>query len=224
MLKKFIEQMRLKAIARQLRKPNGAMGHKVARKMNEANEFLYDFTLDEMLIADNHSILEIGFGNGKFFDKLLKKADNLKITGIDFSDSMVKSAKENNPAAIADGRLTLTKGKSDNLPFAKNSFDRIFCINVAYFWDEPDKHLQEIHRVLKPEGKFCTTVRTKESMQYMPFTRYGFRGYTEDDWKLLSHKNNLTYINGVLVNEPPIEHEGSTVRTQSLCFITEKKS
>ncbi len=75
---------------------------------------------------------------------------------------------------IADGKLILQLGSSDKLPFADNSFDKVFCINVVYFWDEPQKHLQEISRVLKPGGKFYATIRTKESMELMPFTKYGF--------------------------------------------------
>ncbi len=191
--------------------------------MNDANRFLYDFTLDEMMIQDNHSILEIGFGNGCFFNKLFNRAENLKVTGLDFSDSMVRSAIKNNAEKIAKGDLTIVKGQSDKLPFPDNTFDKVFCINVAYFWEEPQQHLLEIQRILKPEGKFYCTVRTEKSLESMPFTKYGFRSYNEADWKLLAHQNHLAFIKGVLVNEPSIEFAGRTVDTQSLCFITEKK-
>lgn len=224
MFKNFFEQLRWKTLARQLRRPKGTLGHKVASKMNEANEFLYYFTLDQMEIQNGQSILEIGFGNGKFFDKLFNRAQHLQITGIDFSDLMVKAAIKNNEANIAAGKLSIVKGESDKLPFADNSFDIVFCINVAYFWDEPGKHLQEICRVLKPGGKLYITIRTRESIEKMPFTKYGFKSYTEDDWKLLAHQQNFLYKKGVLVSEPVIEHEGNEVRSQSLCMITEKKN
>lgn len=224
MFKKFFEQLRWKTVARQLRKPHGALGNKVASKMNEANEFLYYFTLDQMELRNGLSVLEIGFGNGKFFDALFARAPQLSITGIDFSDLMVRAAIKNNEKNIAGGKLSLIKGQSDQLPFADNSFDIVFCINVAYFWDETGKHLQEICRVLKPGGKLYTTVRTRESMKSMPFTRYGFKSYTANEWKLLAEQNNLGYVKEVQVSEPTIEHEGNRVRVQSLCFITEKQS
>ena len=53
-------------------------GHKVGEMMNKANEFLYDFTSSTMELTENQTILEIGFGNGNFFDKLFSKANNLK--------------------------------------------------------------------------------------------------------------------------------------------------
>lgn len=224
MFKKFFEQLHWKTLARQLRRPKGTLGHKVASKMNEANEFLYYFTLDQMELRNGLSVLEIGFGNGKFFDKLFNRAQQLQITGIDFSDLMVKAAIKNNETSIAAGKLSILKGQSDQLPFADNSFDIVFCINVAYFWNETGKHLQEINRVLKPGGKLYTTIRTKESIEKMPFTKYGFKSYTEEDWKLLAHQHNLLYKKGVLVSEPAIEHEGSEIRSQSLCLITEKKN
>ncbi|HNR18175.1 MAG TPA: class I SAM-dependent methyltransferase, partial [Chitinophagaceae bacterium] len=142
----------------------------------------------------------------------------------DFSDLMVNAAIKNNQTNIAAGKLSIVKGQSDQLPFPDNSFDIVFCINVAYFWDEPGKHLQEIYRVVKPGGRLYTTIRTRGSIEKMPFTKYGFKSYTEDDWKLLAHQHNLFYKKGVLVSEPAIEHEGNTVRSQSLCLITEKKN
>ena len=166
-------------MAKQLHRPSGSVGHKVGEMMNKANEFLYDFTSSKMELADNQTILEIGFGNGKFFDKLFSKANNLKITGLDFSETMLKEAQKNNSKSIADERLILQLGSSNNLPFADNSFDKVFCINVLYFWDEPQKHLQEISRVLKPGGKFYATIRTKESMELMPFTKYGLQNTTK---------------------------------------------
>ncbi len=70
MLKQFFQQLKFKAMARQLRKPSGAMGNKVGEMMNKANAFLYDFAFDCMKIKHGEAILEIGFGNGIFFEKV----------------------------------------------------------------------------------------------------------------------------------------------------------
>ncbi len=222
MFKKFFLQLKFKMMAKQLRRPDGAVGHKVGEMMNKANEFLYDFTSDTMQLTGNEAILEIGFGNGKFFDKLFAKANNLKITGIDFSETMFTEAQKKNKASIADGRLQFQLGSSDNMPFADNSFDKVFCINVVYFWDEPQKHLQEISRVLKTGGKFYAVIRTKESMERMPFTKYGFTAYTEEQWKELVNKNKLNYVKAEQVDEPLVEFENKPFRIQSLCLIAEK--
>jgi len=143
MFKQFFQQLKFKAMARQLRKPSGAMGNKIGEMMNKANAFLYDFAFDCMKIKPGEAILEIGFGNGNFFEKVFAKADGLQLSGIDFSETMVKGATKKNQSLITSGKLQLQHGSSDLLPFADNSFDTVFCINVVYFWDTPQTHLQE---------------------------------------------------------------------------------
>ncbi len=222
MFKHFFQQLKFKAMARQLRKPSGAMGNKVGEMMNKANGFLYDFAFDCMKIKHGEAILEIGFGNGIFFEKVFAQADGLHLSGIDFSETMVKAAIKNNQHLISTGKLQLHHGSSDTLPFADNSYDIIFCINVVYFWDTPQPHLQEIKRVLKPGGKFYAIIRTKESIEQMPFTRYGFTSYTIDSWKSLVQENNLHFINAIPRDEPEILYKGNYIRSQSLCLVTEK--
>ncbi len=223
MFKNFLEQLRMKRLARQLRKPEGQAGIEVARRMNTANEFLYDFTLDEMLVRNNQSILEIGFGNGKFFYKQFNRADDLRITGLDFSDEMIRAAKNHNQDYLGHGKLMLVKGQSDKMPFPADSFDIVFCINVAYFWKDPQDHLLEIHRVLKPGGRLYTTIRTAESLAAMPFSQYGFRTYTVEEWKLLCHLNNLSFIRSSHVNEPELPAPGAAGNIRSVCLVAEKK-
>ncbi|MCY7309614.1 MAG: class I SAM-dependent methyltransferase [Chitinophagaceae bacterium] len=223
MFKKFFQRLKFKMMAKQLRRPSGMMGGKVGSMMNKANEFLYDFTLDVMQPANNDAILEIGFGNGKFFDKMFSKAEGVKITGLDFSETMLYAAKENNKEAVANGKLSLQFGSSDKLPFPDNSFDKIFCINVVYFWDEPIVHLKEMQRVLKPGGRFYATVRTKESMLKMPFTKYGFSFYESDNWKTFLNEAGLIFIEEKPVNEPVVEFEDNKISVQSLCVVAEKK-
>lgn len=222
MFKRFFQKLKYKAMARQLRKPGGAMGKKVGLMMNKANESLYDFTLDTMQLVPGERVLEIGFGNGKFFSKLFSKAADLHISGLDFSATMVQSARMNNKQVIKENNLALIQGSSSDMPFADNSFDKIYCINVVYFWDEPPLHLKEIKRVLKPGGLFFATIRTKESMDQMPFTGYGFTKYTEQSWKELIEKNQLHFEKAASLNEPELEFDGKPFRVQSLCLVAKK--
>jgi SAM-dependent methyltransferase len=224
MFKQFFQRLKYKAMARQLRKPGGVMGNKVGLMMNKANAFLYEFTLDTMQLANNDNVLEIGFGNGKFFEKVFSKAAGLQLSGLDFSATMVKAAKENNQPLITEGKLVLVQGSSSKMPFADNSFDKIFCINVIYFWDEPSLHLQEIKRVLKPGAQFFATIRTKESMAKMPFTQYGFTSYTENSWKYLLEQNGLQLDKAILTDEPEVDFDGSPFRVQSYCLVATKNA
>ena len=218
----FFQRLLFKKLARHLRKPRGWFGKKVGLKMNTANAFLYGATLDSMKPADHDSILEIGFGNGKFFDTIFSRADQLKLTGLDFSDKMVDEAKKRNAASLATGQLKLYKGSSGQLPFADNSFDKVFCINVVYFWDPPAPHVKEIYRVLKPGGKFYSVIRSKESIQQMPFANYGFIKYTRDEWRDILQEHQFKVTEVKTINEPAATLKGNSYHVESWCFVAEK--
>lgn len=211
----FIQRLLNKTIAKQLRKPGGLLAGKVGKEMNISNSFLYDFTIKTMQLQDHESILEIGFGNGKFFDKIFSIANDLEISGLDYSPEMVKAATVNNLSTSASGKLTLRLGSSDNIPFPGNSFDKIFCINVIYFWEQPAAHLKEIHRVLKPGGRFYTSVRRKESLVQMPFAKYGFKIYDQEEWITMLESSLLQFVQ---IEEAP-EEPGA-----ALCIVAEKKN
>jgi ubiquinone/menaquinone biosynthesis C-methylase UbiE len=178
-------------MAKQLRKPSGILASFTGDQMNKANHLLYQQTFDQLDLQDGDHILEVGFGNGKFFPELLTRAQNLQITGIDVSHEMVTEAVRNNAALYEAGIMKVNVGSSEQLPFADQTFDKIFCVNVIYFWDEPAVHLAEILRVLKPGGLFCTGFRPYETMLKLPFTKYGFHLYSVEDWAQMLANNGF---------------------------------
>lgn len=210
-------------IAGQLRKPSGDFARKVGHQMNEVNEPLYDLILDIMQPQDNDAILEVGFGNGRFFDKLFSKANHLQVSGIDYSKEMVAEAKEYNEEYITSGKLDIQLGSSDNLPFPANTFDKVFCNMVIYFWESPEDHLKEIHRVLKPGGSFYTGIRTRESMLPFPFVEYDFNLYDTEEWKKLLERNGFLFKGAHIKEDPQIDFEGKSIQLESCCIIGEKK-
>src|SRR6187551_2981126 len=96
----LIKDLKARLFASQLRKPGFLFGKKVGLQMNAGNAFLYDFTINAMQLKEGESILEIGFGNGKFFKQILSKANNLKLSGIDYSSEMLREAKALNKYLI----------------------------------------------------------------------------------------------------------------------------
>lgn len=217
-----IQDIWSKLMANQLRLPSGLLAKLTGSRMNKSNELLYHLTLENLSIKDGDTILEIGFGNGKFFSELNAKAKNLKITGIDHSPEMVSEALRINPDLHKTGALKTAVGSSDNMPFDDNSFNKIFCINVIYFWENPALHLKEIHRVLKPGGHFCTGFRPKENLSKFSFTKFGFTLYSEKEWKDLIEANGFQFVNAQ--NGKDLEQRMNQVNTpfESLCIVCVK--
>ncbi len=205
-----------KMMAAQLRQPSGMMAKKVGERMNAANRYLYEATWRALQLRDGMSVLEIGFGNGLFFPELAAKAKDLKLTGLDFSLAMMKEAKTRNTELVKHGTLALHFGSSDRMPFADASFDRVYCINVVYFWEDPATHLREVKRVLKPGGQFVAALRTKATMETMAFTRYGFTKYDQAEWEAVLRTNGFNTIHTERLQEPEIEFEGGHYTPESL--------
>jgi len=99
------------------------------------------------------TILDIATGTGDFAI-MLSRLNPKKIIGLDISKGMlavgIKKIKEKN----LDSLIDMVLGDSENLPFEDNSFDAITVGFGVRNFENLDKGLQEIHRVLKPNGIF----------------------------------------------------------------------
>lgn len=206
-------------MAAQLRQPHGMMARKVGERMNAANRSLYEGAWTALDLRDGLSVLEIGFGNGLFFSELARQARDLKLHGLDFSKEMVEQATARNKDLVASGTLSLTHGPSDRMPFADASFDRVFCINVVYFWDEPAAHLREVRRVLRPGGTFTAVLRRRSSMEKLPFSPFGFTMYEQADWEAVLRANGFRPISTTVLQDAEVEYEGKKYRPESLVMV-----
>jgi ubiquinone/menaquinone biosynthesis C-methylase UbiE len=135
---------------------------------------------------------------------------------------MLREASRNNAKRLQMGALHLALGSSAQSPFPDNSFDIVFCVNVIYFWENPEVDLKEIQRILKPGGIFAAGFRSKRSIADLPFVQYGFKLYEQSDWEAVLEKNQFRCVGAAVQVEPPIEFEGSKYTVESLCVLAIK--
>lgn len=105
---------------------------------------------EEVLSDVSGEVLEIGFGTGL---NLLYYPKNLdKITTIDINSGMNSLAEKrlNQVNIVVDNKVL----NGENLPMPENSFDSVVSTWTLCSIANVDKALTEIHRVLKPGGKF----------------------------------------------------------------------
>jgi ubiquinone/menaquinone biosynthesis C-methylase UbiE len=134
-------------------------------------------------IQDTDIVLEIGFGPGVGISMAAAKTKLGKIYGLDFSKDMMKKATRYNRSFIENGRVELRLGELKPAPFPDNFFDKIFAVNVVYFWPQPEGELKEIARMLKPGGRVVLCLSDRLSMDAVPFTNTGvFHKYTAQEF------------------------------------------
>lgn len=134
-------------IAPQLRCPSGKQGIEVGKFMDKLNDPQNDWVLSLLNLKLHDTVLEIGFGTGKTIQKALNKVTQGAIYGIDLSDTMFGEASRLLHTEIAQGKVKLSKGNSENLPFENNSINKIYAVHVVYFWKDIQKVLSELYRI-----------------------------------------------------------------------------
>lgn len=211
-------------VAKQLRKPEGENGIKVAKGMNQSNAFLYKLTLENLKINDNDNILELGFGNGFFIKDVLEKAKNITYHGIDFSEDMFNEASIINKFFIENNKVKLNLANISSIPYPNDFFDVIFTINTLYFWDNPLDSLLEIKRVLKKDGVICISIRPREIIEKLPFSKHGFTLYSVNDVIGLYKDAKLEFLKYDQKVEPKVEisYRSNDIQTESVCILAKK--
>jgi len=123
-------------------------------------------------------VLDVGAGHGRSLGVIAALTPKGYVMGLDNSKVALKIASRAQGALIRDGRVGLEHGRSDMLPFADASFDKTLAVHTLYFWDPAERHLREIARVLRPNGKFVLAFRPAEDQvttEKFPRDVYTFR-------------------------------------------------
>lgn len=121
------------------------------------------------------TILDIATGTGDLAINLTK-TNASKIIGLDISEGMLNVGRKKIAKKNLETTIEMVIGDSENLTFADNSFDAITVAFGIRNFENLEKGLSEILRVLKPNGIFVileTSIPTK-----IPF-KQGYKFYTK---------------------------------------------
>ncbi len=113
-------------------------------------------------------VLDIGCGYGTL-SLTLREAAGLDVAAMDILRERVMSvvSKRASRPPPARGRLDLLMGNAERgLPFRPATFDAVVATEVLEHLDEPARMLAEVHRVLRPGGRFYMTTPNAEALPY----------------------------------------------------------
>jgi len=107
------------------------------------------------LVGENNpqQILDIATGTGDLAI-LMASLNPKKITGLDISKGMLDVGIKKVAQKNLSDKIAMVVGDSENIPFEDNTFDAITVSFGVRNFENLDKGLTEILRVLKPGGKF----------------------------------------------------------------------
>lgn len=207
-------------LGRQLMRPTGTAGLQVADNMNITNAKLYDFVLSNLDFENNEKILEIGFGNGKTIPLFFELNPNIEYYGVDFSEIMCAEALAFNQ--YYKEKVHISCQNAIKMSFVNDFFDTIVTLNTVYFWENINDQLNELKRVLRPEGKLVIGYRPKSSMEKLPFTHEVFTHYTPEKLRAIIELNGYR-INREVSNPTVVKSvEKGMIEMFDICIIAEK--
>ncbi|NOU19478.1 MAG: class I SAM-dependent methyltransferase [Bacteroidales bacterium] len=195
----------LRSLGLQLRKPSGFFGKIVSAMLIKWNRNRYEVLINDLKIQPNDKLFEIGYGPGLGINLISKEYESCQVYGIDFSELMYLRATKRNKQFVNSNRVNLMFGDFLETEIDARNFDKVFCLNVVYFWDNLQKPFEKANSLLKNDGLFYIYMDSKEDLSKVTFAEDDiFNKYTieqiQDALKLAGFKEVGYYFdNGYFV-------------------------
>ncbi|MEO8240157.1 MAG: class I SAM-dependent methyltransferase [Flavobacterium sp.] len=212
----------LQAIASQLKHPTGEKGIEMANMMHETNINMTRHSIQNLNISTANKILELGHGNAGHLEFLLQQAEKLTYYGLEMSELMFQEARQINRNFVSQKQAFFSLYDGNIIPFQDSFFDKIFTVNTIYFWQEPEKLLLEIYRILKPNGNFCLTFADEGFMKQLPFTEYEFTLYNIEKAQQLIEKTAFKIAYTETLTEKVKSKTGELADRTFITFVLKK--
>lgn len=176
----------MKKLFNNTRKPQGFLGKMMVKGMNNGHAAVTAWGLSCLDRKDYLQIADLGCGGGKAIRRLMETFPEAELTGLDYSEVSVETARKENEKAIADGACRILQGDVSDLPFEDASFDLVTAFETIYFWPGPEESFRQVHRVLQDGGTFlivCESDGEKPDDQKWLNMIDGMRLYKKDQLK-----------------------------------------
>jgi SAM-dependent methyltransferase len=181
------------------RKPAGPLGRLLYRDAKQ-HYGSFQHILETLGLTPDDVLLDVCCGGGTLLQMALQAVN--RAAGLDYSPDMVALTKENNHEAVAAGRLDVRQADAVVLPWPDATFDAVANANAFVFFEEPLRFLREVHRVLKPGGRFVmatTAPRRFARVLYGPW-HFALRLYTCDELAEMIRETGFAAVEAYLLD------------------------
>lgn len=146
----------------------------------------YKLTSRALRLTGTETILDLACGPGIYTRRLAREVQHGLVFGLDLSWPMLKHGKRLARRA-GSTNLHLIRGNARVMPFANNRFDVVNCAAALHLFGELRRTFAEVHRVLKPGGRFTfSTFRFPKNRAMRLFVHLrqnllGIRSFRQED-------------------------------------------
>ena len=98
-------------------------------------------------------IVDVGCGTGSALRHAASAATHGRLIGVDPVPRMIEIAQEETVGHPAERRIEFRPGSAEDLPVDDAAADVVFAFDSFDHWQDKDRGLEEIHRILRPTGR-----------------------------------------------------------------------
>jgi len=120
---------------------------KESDRKNKYSAQLYDYVANNVDIKGK-DILEVGCGRGGGLSYINRYLNPKTVTGLDLNSKAIKFCRKN----YSGENNTFLQGNAQMLKFDDDSFDVVINVESSHRYNQMNKFLDEVYRVLRPGG------------------------------------------------------------------------
>ena len=133
----------------------------------------FPWIYEQCQICSGMKVLEVGCGDGTLWVENKKLIpENVEITLSDVSEGMLRDARR--ALGTEDTRFDFRVLDCQQIPCPEQSFDLVMANHVLFYCEDIGKALNEIYRVLKPEGRLVCSTYGSDHMKEVSELVHGF--------------------------------------------------
>ena len=121
---------------------------RIEERRYEAEPYIHSFA--QFTRQRGKRVLEIGVGAGT--DHLQWARAGAHCFGMDLTDAALETTRRH--LALHGFEAKLLRADAEQLPYASDTFDVVYSWGVLHHADVPARTIEEVRRVLKPDGRF----------------------------------------------------------------------
>ena len=118
------------------------------------------FDLNKYKLNTGGVMLDVGCGEGRHIFGIMQQNPHMKCIGLDMDKKSLEKAEEGYAyfKSLSEAGAEFLLGSAYSIPLPDRSVDIIICSEVLEHLHEYSDAINEMHRVLKPGGKFYVSV------------------------------------------------------------------
>lgn len=133
----------------------------------EAYGVFLEIIAAEGMKLHNRALLDVACGPGLLLEAA--RTRGMDVSGVDVSAVALQKASERALESC------VTQGSAERLPYGDSSFDVITCLGSLERFLSADRALQEMRRVVRPEGLVLLMVRNSRTWQWSLLNALGLK-------------------------------------------------